>query len=193
MGRFLETIYDVLFKPTAAMQNIAEKKLTGQALLMFVISILVPVLAVYPSIKDMPGVPALGILFIIHSIGSFFSWVLGAAVLSFIAELLGGKGTAVGLFAAQGFSHLPRVASLPLWVIAALMPNGIRGLMLGLVGVLVVIWTLALHVAALRGAHGLSSAKAVVVLVAPMVTVIGCIITLIIFLSSSLMNLPFNL
>ncbi|WP_371365614.1 hypothetical protein SRRS_03150 [Sporomusa rhizae] len=191
MGSFLETIYDVLFKPTAAMHYIAEKKLTGQALTMFVISMLVPVLAVYISIKDLPGVPAFGILFVLNIIGSFFSWVLGAAVLSFVAELFGGKGTAVGLFAAMGFSHLPRVAAIPLWVIAALMPGGIRGLLLGIVGLIVFIWTLTLQVAALRGAHGLSATKAVLVLIAPMLAIIGGVTALIIFLSTSLMQLPF--
>lgn len=193
MGSFLETIYDVLFKPTVAMHYIAEKKLTGQALTMFVISMLVPVLAVYAGIKEMPGVPAFGILVTLNIIGSFVLWVLGSAVLSFIAELFGGKGTAVGLFAAMGFSHLPRVAAIPLWVIAALMPGGIRGLFIGIIGLGVVIWTLTLQVAALRGAHGLSATKAVLVLVAPMLAIIGGVAAIIIFLSTSLMHFPFTI
>lgn len=65
---------------------------------MFTIGMLVPVWALYTGIREPAGVPALGFLFILHFIGSFVFWVLGAAVLSFVAELAGGRGTAVGLF-----------------------------------------------------------------------------------------------
>ncbi|SMD04251.1 Yip1 family protein [Sporomusa malonica] len=191
MGSFLETVYDVLFNPKEAMQIIAEKKLTGQALVMFTIGMLVPVWAVYAGIKDTTGVPAVGFLFILHGIGSLLFWVISAAVLTFVAELFGGRGTAVGLFAALGFSHLPRVVVMPLWVIASLLPAGIQGAAFGVIGVIVVIWTLSLHVAALRGAHGLSGIKAVLVLVAPMLALIGTITVLVIFAGSALIHLPF--
>ena len=193
MGNFLETIYDVLFKPNTAMQYIAEKKLTGQALAMFTIGMLVPVWALYTGIREPAGVPALGFLFILHFTGSFVFWVLGAAVLSFVAELAGGRGTAVGLFAALGFAHIPRVAVMPLWVIAALLPDGLRGLALGIIGLLAVTWTLSLQVAAIRGAHGLSAAKAALVLVAPLLTMLAAVAAVIIFLGSTLMNLPFHI
>jgi hypothetical protein len=193
MGNFLETIYDVLFNPVAAMQHIAEKKLTGQALAMFVIGMLVPVWALYTGIKSTAGVPALGLLFVLHFAGSFVFWLLGAAVLNFFAELAGGRGTAVGLFAALGFAHLPRVAVMPLWVIAALLPAGLRGFALGLIGVIVVTWTLLLHVAAIRGAHGLSGAKAVLVLLTPLLTLVAAIAVIMIFLGSTLMQLPFHI
>lgn len=191
MGSFLETIYDVLFNPTTAMQYIAEKKLTGQALAVFTIGMLVPVWAVYTGIKGTPGVPALGIMFVLHLIGSLAFWVIGASVLNFIAELAGGQGTAVGLFAALGFSHLPRIVVMPLWVIAALLPNGLRGIAFGIVGLIVVIWTLSLNVSAIRGAHGLSGAKAVLVLLTPMLVFLSTVVAAIIFLGSSLMHLPF--
>lgn len=190
MGNFLETIYDVLFKPNMAMQYIAEKKLTGQALAMFTIGMLVPVWAVYSGTTVSSGVPALGIMFVLHFFGSFICWVFGASILSFIAELAGGRGTAVGLFAAMGFSHLPRVAVTPLWVVAALLPNGLRGIAFGCIGLLVVVWTLMLNVAAIRGAHGLSGPKAVLVLLAPMLAIIGAVIAGVVFLGSSLLQLP---
>jgi hypothetical protein len=101
MGNLLETIYDVLFKPKTAMQYIAEKKLTGQALVMFTIGMLVPVWAVYTGIKGTTIVPVLGGMFVLQFVGSLFLWILGASVLNFIAELAGGRGTAVGLFAAM--------------------------------------------------------------------------------------------
>ncbi len=190
MSSFLETVYDVLFKPTVAMQYIAEKKLTGQALAMFGIGMLVPVWAVYAGITVTPGAPALGIMFVLHFFGSLFCWVLSAAVLNFVAELAGGRGTAVGLFAALGFSHLPRVAVTPLWVIAALLPSGPRGIAFGSIGLLVVLWTLMLNVAAIRGAHGLSGTRAVLVLLAPMLAIIGAVVAGVIFVGSSLMHLP---
>lgn len=191
MGSFLETVYDVLFNPKEAMKMIAEKKLTGQALVMFFIGMLVPVWAIYAGMRDTTGVPAIVFLFILQSAGSLLFWVVSAAVLTFVAELFGGRGTAVGLFAALGFSHLPRVAVMPLWVIASLLPAGIQGAAFGAIGVIIVIWTLLLHVAALRGAHGLSGIKAVLVLAAPLLALIGTIAVLMIFAGSALIHLPF--
>lgn len=193
MGSFLEIIYDVLFKPKAAMEYIAEKKLTGQALTMFTIGMLVPVWAVYTGIKGTPALPVLGGMFALHFLGSLAFWILGAAVLNFVAELAGGRGTAVGLFAAMGFSHLPRVAVIPLGVIAALLPDGLRGLAFGAIGLLVVIWTLALNVAAIRGAHGLSAPMATLVLFAPILAVFGAVIAAIVFVGSAIPQIPFNL
>ncbi|HWR43686.1 Yip1 family protein [Sporomusa sp.] len=192
MGSFIETIYDVLFKPKEAMQYIAEKKLTRQAVAMFTIGMLVPVWALYAGIKGTAGVPALGIFFILHIIGSFVFWILSAAILAFIAELAGGRGTPVGLFSALGFSHLPRVVVMPLWVIVSLLPAGVQGVFFGIIGVFVVIWTLSLHIIALRGAYGLSGAKAVLVLMAPLLALIGTIAAIIIFAGSALIHLPFH-
>lgn len=193
MGSFLETIYDVLFKPKAAMEYIAEKKLTGQAFVMFTIGMLVPVWAVYTGIKGAPAMPVVGGMFALHFFGSLMFWILGAAVLNFVAELAGGRGTAVGLFAAMGFSHLPRVVVIPLGVIAALLPEGLRGLAFGAIGLLVVIWTMALNVAAIRGAHGLSTPMALLVLFTPILALFGAIIAAIVFVGSAIPQIPFNL
>ncbi len=193
MGSFIEIIYDVLFKPKAAMQYIAEKKLAGQAVIMFVIGMLVPVWAVYTGVKGTAGLPALSIFFIFHVIGSFTFWVLSASVLAFIAELAGGRGTPVGLFSALGFSHLPRVIVMPLWVIASLMPAGIQQVCFGIIGVLIVMWTLTLHITALQGAYELSGAKAVLVLLAPLLVSIAVVAVIIIFAGSVLIHLPFHI
>jgi hypothetical protein len=192
MGSFIEIIYDVLFKPKAAMQYIAEKKLIWQAIAMFTIGMLVPVWAIYAGIKGTTGVPVPGLLFIFHVVGSLVFWVLSAAILAFIAELAGGRGTPVGLFAALGFSHLPRVVVMPLWVIASLLPSGIQEICFGIIGILIVLWTLSLNVAALQGAYGLSGVKAVLVLMAPLLAIIGTVAAIIIFAGSALIHLPFH-
>lgn len=192
MGNFLETIYDVLFRPAAAMQAIAEKKLTGQALAMFTIGMLVPVWALYAGFKGSSGVAAIGVLFVVHFIGSLLVWIVGASVLNFAAELAGGRGTAVGLFAALGFTHLPRVVVIPLGVIAYLLPAGLRGVALGIIGVLVLGWTIFLHIAAIRGAHSLSTAKAALVLAAPALALLAAGMTALVFLGSAVMQLPFH-
>lgn len=192
MGNFLETIYDVLFKPRSAMQYIAEKKLTGQALVIFTIGMLVPVWALYTGVPTAAGVSAFSIFFGLNCIGSFICWVLGAAVLNLAAEFAGGRGTAMGLFAALGFAHLPRIAVMPLWVIAALLPAGLRGVAIGVTGLIAVGWTLTLHVAAIRGAHGLSAAKAILVLLAPLLVLLSIVAAVFVFLSSTLMHLPFQ-
>lgn len=189
MGSFLETVYDVLFNPKQAMRYIAEKKLIGQALAMFSISMLVPVWAMYAGVKGTSGVAALGLLFIVQVIGSLVLWVFSAAILAFIAELAGGRGTAVGLFSALGFSHLPKIIVTPLWVVAVLLPAGVQETAFGIIAVIAIVWMLALHVAALQGAFALSGVRAILVLSAPLLVSIGAIAAILIFAGSALMQI----
>ena len=51
MGPFLEILYDVLFQPVAAMRQIAARRLVGQALAAFLISVLIPAGAAYFALK----------------------------------------------------------------------------------------------------------------------------------------------
>ncbi|BBB91213.1 MAG TPA: Yip1 family protein [Methylomusa anaerophila] len=191
-GSFLETVYDVLFEPRQAMQAIAEQRLTGQALAMFAISMLVPVWTVYTGVTGMADSPATVAMFGVHLFASLVFWVLSAAVLSFIAELYGGQGTVLGLFAALGFSHLPRIAIIPAWVFVAIMPPVTRPVLMGIIGLAVVTWTLALNVAALRGAYGLSGAKAVLVLLTPILAVAILITVCVMFAGAAIVYWPFK-
>ena len=190
MGNFFEALYDVLFQPNIAMRNAAEGRKMGQALAVVLLSSLLPIWAVYFGLKTAGMQQAVSIIVVMHIIGSLAMWIVGSAVWHLIAELLGGKGTAAGLFTALGFAHLPRIFIVPLWVLAALMPAGIRPLIMTVTGFAIAFWVLYLDVAALRGSHELSGTRAVLVMLAPAVAVAAAVIILFATAGTAFMRMP---
>lgn len=190
MGCLWDILYDVVFQPRVAMRNIAAQKNIGQALLVTLASLLIPIWAFYFEIRDTSMATMMYMMIGVKIVGSIFMWVIGAAVWNLIAELFGGKGSAAGLFAALGFAHIPRMFIIPLWALIAVLPaSGKTGLMT-LAVLIILCWSLSLDVVAIKEVHQLSTAKTVIVMIMPMLIVgafllIGCI-----FISNSLMHMP---
>ncbi|MDR3559961.1 MAG: Yip1 family protein [Negativicutes bacterium] len=183
MGKFLETLYDVLFHPYAAMRQIAANRLVGQALAAFLLSVLIPAFTVFFAFKAGNFVK-FGIL--LQTLGSLFVWFVGAAVFSLIAELFGGRGSAVGLFAALGFTHVPWLVAVPLMVLAMLLPANASAVALAIIVLGIVCWMLLLDVAAIKGTHELSTAKAVLVVLTPLLIMTAMVLVLMVFAGSAL-------
>ena len=185
MGRFLENVYDVLFQPGAAMRQIAGQRLYGQALAAFLLSVLIPAVAGYYPAKAAGIGKFYPMLVIIHLVGGLFFWFISSAVLHLIAEFYGGKGSGAGLFAATGFAHLPRVFIAPLLVIGMFLPAGAMAIVLGLGALGIMVWVLVLEVSAVKGAHDLSGAKAILVILTPLLTVLAALIAMITFIGTA--------
>lgn len=190
MGALFETLYDVLFQPRTAMRQIAADRKLGQALAVVLLSVIIPVWAVYFGLKTAGMQHAFGVLVILQLVGSVAVWIMGAGLWHLIAEMAGGKGTAVGLLSALGFAHLPRIFIVPLWVAAALMPTGGRPFIMGLTGLIIAGWVLYLDVTALKEAHDLSAAKAILVLLAPPLAIFAVIAAVMIFMGNAFMKMP---
>lgn len=189
-GSIYDNVYDVLFQPRTAMRRIAESRTIGQAFVVFLVSALIPTWAVYFGLEA-AGIPkAIDIIILVQVLGSLIIWLVGAAVWHMIAEFLGGKGTALGLLAALGFAHFPRIFIVPLWVVAAIMPPGLKPFLMALAGLVVMFWTLALDVAAIREAHGISGAKAVLVLLTPMLAVVVLAVVIVSLVSTVIARWP---
>ena len=116
MGPFLELLYDVIFSPAAAMRQIAARRPVGQAFVAFLLSIVIPAGAIYFVLQATATGKFAGAFFAAAVCVRLLMWFVGSAVLQLIAELFGGQGTAVGLFAAIGFAHLPFIFAVPLAV-----------------------------------------------------------------------------
>lgn len=173
MGSLLETVYDVLVQPRAAMRSIAAWKLTGQAVVVFFLSITASSLMLAPVLKNAGLGNYIPLVMAFYFGGSLLSWLISAAVLSLVAEFFGGQGTARGLFAALGFARLPELFAAPLSALAAMAPAGAKPFLLIMGGVLLSGWSLLLIVTAIRGAHGLSGPRAILTLLTPVLVVIG--------------------
>jgi hypothetical protein len=168
MGPFLELLYDVLFSPAAAMRQIAVRRPVGQAVAAFLLSIVIPAMAIYFAVQSTVAGKWAGAFFAVGVCLRLIMWFVGSAVLHLIAEFFGGRGSALGLFAAIGFAHVPLIFMVPLAVAAMLLPAGAAPLALATGGLALVLWVLALTVVAIEGVHGLSAAKAVLVLLTPL-------------------------
>ena len=189
MGNLLEILYDVLFEPAIGMKNIAERKNVGQALIVFSLSVLLPILALYFGLKANGMSSMISVMIVFKILGSIVLWIFGAAIWHLIAEFFGGQGTAVGLFTALGFAHAPRIFIVPLWAIIAVMPASSKPLLMTISVLLIMLWSLSLDVVAIKEVYQLSTSKAVLVVITPMlaITILGIIgVT---FIGSSISNM----
>ncbi len=190
MGHVLEILYDVLFQPSAAMSQVSGRRLIGKGFAVFLLSILLPSLAMWLGMRE-SGLGAAGsAIIILHIAGSLALWIAGTALLHFIAEFYGGRGMVTGLFAALGFAQLPRIFIVPCWLIATLLPDGMRSLMMGLSTAIVLLWVLMLHVKALEATYGFHKIKAVLVLATPFLAMLAFVVLVAVFATAQLMPWP---
>lgn len=190
MGTFFETLYDVLFQPRVAMRQIAAEKKIGQAVIVVLFSIIIPMWAFYFGLKSSGIENAFVFFAAIQLVGTILMWIVGSALWHLIAEFFGGEGTALGLLCGLGYAHLPRVFIVPLWVLAALLPAGGRTFTMGLTGLAIAVWLLYLDITALKEAHNITTAKAVLVFLAPVLVLFAIILAILICMGTAMIKLP---
>jgi len=193
MGSLFDTLYDILFQPLIAMKNIGEQKPISQAIIAFLGSIVLPIWALYFSLKmiDMPEM--VNVVIAIKVVSGIMIWAMGSAIWHLIAEFFGGRGSAVGLFAALGFVYIPWIFIIPLWALTTLMPTSSKVLLMTISVLAVLLWSLYLHVIAIKEVHQLSTATSVLVMLTPMLFVgLVCVITFI-FIGSAITHMPMGL
>lgn len=188
MAQFFDNIYDAVFDPTSGMRRIAAQRPLGQSLVAVFFSIVIPTATLLFSATSDSMEKMFTIVILLQTIGSFLVWFIGTAILGLIAELFGGKGSSLGLFTAMGFAHIPRIIVVPLLVLASLLSSE-AGAVLGAVAVVgVLCWTLFLDVAAIKGAYELSTAKATLVLITPLLVITMLVITIAVFLGTACLS-----
>lgn len=193
MGSLFDTLYDILFQPLIAMKNIGEQKPIGQAVVAFLSSIILPIWALYFGLKmiDMPEI--VNVVIAIKVVSGIMIWVMASAIWHLIAEFFGGRGSAMGLFAALGFVYVPWIFIIPLWALTTLMPASSKVLLMTISVLAVLLWSLYLHVIAIKEVHQLSTATSVLVMLTPMLVVgLVCVITFI-FIGSAITHMPMGL
>jgi len=190
VGSLFEMLYDILFQPTIGMKKIAEQKNVGQALVVFLLSMLIPIWALYFGIQTTEMSTMIHMMIVLKILGSMLMWIVGAGIWHLIAEFFGGRGTAVGLFAALGFAHAPRIFIVPLWALIAVMPASSKTLLMTIAVLTIMLWSLSLDIVAIKEVHQLSTSKAVLVIVTP-ILVIGIMGVIgFAFVGSSLGHMP---
>ncbi len=190
MGNIFEVLYDVLFQPKIAMQIIADKKNVSQAVVVFFLSLLIPLWALYFGLQE-AGMSAMIHFFIgFKMVSGMFMWFIGTAVWHLIAEFLGGRGTGLGLFVTLGFAHFPQVFIVPLWVFATLLPVSLKSIVMAVAALVILGWSFFLIITAMKEVYQFSTVKAVLVIATPLlVAIIVCGIAFA-FIGSALTQMP---
>lgn len=183
-----DNVYDVLFEPRAAFRRMTAERPLGQAVLVFLISVLVPAVPMYFTMDF-----AAGFVMGLEVIGGLLLWFLGAAVWGLVAELFGGHGQSSSLFTALGFAHIPRVFLVPGLMAASLLPSAVKPVLEVVLICGVLFWSMLLDIAAIRETYALSGAKAVLVLIMPLLFVLVIMIMAAIAAGTMMTYLPFSL
>jgi hypothetical protein len=191
MNTLFENVYDVLFAPRAALKRIAAKPPITQAALVFLLSVLIPVIPMYFTMGANTHFAA-GFFIIIQLSVSFLMWFMGAAVWGLMAEFLGGTGRSSSLFAALGFAHIPRIFLVPGIMVVSIMPPAVKQILEVILFVGVLIWSLILDITAIRESYTLSGAKSSLVLLMPMLLMLLIMTIAAIAAGTMLMHLPFS-
>jgi hypothetical protein len=206
---FLEIVYGVLFEPVRTMKKVAENPPLTAALLSFtIISLLGAVMGLLAFSKFLSqGYDAAGIdqllpgaqvlapagLFI-SLIFSYIKWFCYSAIINLVAELLGGRGSARGVFAAFGLAGLPLILIIPFQFLAFWCGTGAFAVnvLLMLVWLVLGIWSGIIFVIGIREVHALSTGRSVLVLLIPCLALVLLLVLSVIGLAALLSAFMLN-
>jgi hypothetical protein len=205
---FLEIVYGVLFEPVRTMKKVAENPPLTAALLSFtIISLLGAVMGLLAFSKYLsqgydagidqlfPGAQALAPAgLFIGLILSYIKWFCYSAIINLVAELLGGRGSARGVFAAFGLAGLPLILIIPFQFLAYWYGTEVYAvtLLLMLVWLVLGIWSGIIFVIGIREVHAFSTGRSVLVLLIPCLSFILLLVLLAIGLAALLSAFTLN-
>lgn len=183
---FFELIYGTLFNPVRTFRSISNAPPLFHGFIIFISVVVVTSLVNMLLPQDLSEMPpqlaeaAVQVGPSVVIIGAIFSlvlWLVQAGILQVIAELLGGRGKAVGVLTILALAGIPSVLVVPLRVISYLFEESLAGSFLTIVGsLLAFLWWIVLIVLGLREVQGFSTGKAVATVVAPLVGILLIII-----------------
>lgn len=198
---FLELIYGVLFDPVKTFQRAADDLPLGRTVLIFTLVKILSASMILWYTSDtlaseltsggMPGLEAnlvseiiqivIPVFIIMVLVYEYIKWFVYSGLLSLLADLMGGKGRAVGAMISTGLASLPSLLFVPFQIIAAAFGGkGLSDIVNFLVLVIVLIWGFILVVIGLRETQRLTTGSAVLVALIPALSFIVLFILLII-------------
>lgn len=203
---FLELVYGVLFEPKGAMARVAARPPLGIAALVVTILSLVGAVIFYITLNQVlsdnystygqgwffPATAFLPVAAIFSLVFGFIKWFFYSAILHLAADLLGGRGSARAVFAVVGFSGLPAVFLMPIQLLAVLFFPGSSAIeiLLILAAFAMMAWTLALAVIGIKAAHGLSTGRALLSALTPVLSILAVVLVALVSLAALLATVP---
>ncbi len=125
---------------------------------------------------------------------SYIKWFCYSAMINLVAELLGGRGTGRGVFAAFGLAGLPLILIIPFQFLAYWYGSGVFAVtaLLMLAWLVLGIWSGVLLVIGIREVHMLSTGRSVTVLLIPFLALVLLLVFLVIGLVALLSAFTLN-
>lgn len=200
-----ELIYGVLFDPVKTFRRMAEEPALGSAALIFsLVKILSVLTGVFLSARMMTGgfegytdgaveeivmaiIPLAAVLGLVYQ---YIKWFVYSGLLNLLAEISGGRGSAAGVLTVTGLASLPALLFLPVQILVAVLGGDhLTGIINIFILIAVITWGGVLVVIGLRETQQLSTARAVIVALAPGVVIIFMFIIFIMLIMSLIIPL----
>jgi len=171
----LDTLYEVLTVPTVAFRGVIEKKPLGRTMVTALISSVIFAYVVLPNpphlFEAILGLKR-GSL---HMAPLVFVWlslfplalVIQAGLFHAVARLLHGRGGYPGLLCGLCFATFPLVFFAPLALIRALIDSTLGQVLYGIGSLILILWILWLHIAAVRQNYGFRLGRAIATCLIP--------------------------
>lgn len=187
---FFELVYGTLFNPVETFTKVSHDPPLFQGFIIFLISVVLTSVSRTLLPQDMADVSpevasvisqAGPLVAVFGAILALVFWFIQAGILQVIAELLGGRGTAVGVLTVLALAGIPGILSIPFHVAGYFLSESFLGSFLSIAGSLLsIVWWVIILILGIRQVHRLSTGKAVITVVAPLITFILVVIVMVI-------------
>lgn len=186
MGEFLETIYDVMFKPKDAFQRFAQTPQVKEACLVVLITTILSAVAI--SAGTMQIGEYRGGLIAVQLIGNFITLFVTVAIWHLIAELMSGQGQVKSLLTVVGFSCFPQLLLVPIYLIASFLAVDMANMLILIASFAVLIWIMYLIFNGIKIVYQVSGSKAFLVIIMPMLTMLVLMVVTFIMIGTMFMS-----
>ncbi|HBC91705.1 MAG TPA: hypothetical protein DCZ10_02050 [Pelotomaculum sp.] len=180
---FLELVYGVLFEPVKTLQKAARRPPLANALLLVTILGLAGMLmwlltvsrvltqaAESPAMVPLPSTAPLMVFgAVLIFLWGYIKWFSYSAFISLAAEMLGGLGSARKVAAVVGLSLIPTIFMVPVQMLNYYLASAA---LLGTTVLVVWIWVAALMVIGVREVHRLSTGRALLAVLSPVLVLV---------------------
>lgn len=182
---FVDVIAGVITQPNKTFAQIAANPRPWWGILSYIVVSLTSFISMFRSVQgSRAGFDlSFGLLFGVTVIGLVF-WLFGIGATHLAAEILGGRGSAITLIAGSGLAQIPHVFIAPLTLGLRSRPGSM--MFMGLISLVVGIWTLLLQAYAVKHTYKISTGRGLLAVLLPAIAIIVAFIFVIIGVLSTI-------
>jgi hypothetical protein len=185
----VDVIYGVIARPHETLKALAEKPRPWLGILAYALVTLVSGSQSVLQLRQL-GVAAtrsIGGIVFATLLSGLAAWFMAVGVMHLAGEVLGGKGSVLGLITVLGVATIPGALLVPLRVAARL--TGLT-FVSALGSLAIVIWMLLLQVSAVKHNYRVTTGKAVAIFLAPFALMVAVVVGFILMFGVLLLNSP---